>query len=38
VKRFATRYAGGEYDLDPALEAVAADEVLQYDRTDNETR
>ena len=38
VRRFAEQHAGGEYDLDPALEAVAAEEVLHYDESDNETR
>ena len=38
IRRFAVEHAGGEYDLDPALEAVAAEEVLKYDGADNETR
>ena len=38
VRRFALEHAGGEYDLDPVLESVAADEFCEFDEDHRETR
>jgi len=38
IRRFATANAGGEYDLDPALESMAAEELCDFDGADHETR
>jgi len=38
IRQFAIEHAGGEYDLDPALESVAAEELLRFDEDDHETR
>ena len=38
VRRFALGHAGGEYDLDPVLESVAAEELRRFDEDDRETR
>ena len=38
VRQFALEHAGGEYDLDPLLESVAAEELLRFDEDDHETR
>jgi len=38
VRRFAVENAGGEYDLDPALESIAAEELQGFDEDSHETR
>ena len=38
VRRFAMQHAGGDYDLDPALESIAADELRGFDEDTHETR
>jgi hypothetical protein len=38
VRRFAMDNAGGEYDLDPALESIAAEELQEFDEDTRETR
>ncbi len=38
VRRFADEHAGGEYDLDPALESIAAEELCRFDEDTHETR
>ena len=38
IREFATRHAGSEYDLDPTLESIAADETVSYDEDRDETR
>ena len=38
VRRFALEHAGGEYDLNPELESVAAEELRRFDEDDRETR
>ena len=38
VRQFALENAGSEYDLDPLLESIAAEELLQFDEEDHETR
>jgi len=38
IRQFALEHAGSEYDLDPALESVAAEELLRFDEDDHETR
>ena len=38
VRQFALEHAGNEYDRDPALESVAAEELLRFDEDDHETR
>ncbi len=38
VRRFAVANAGGEYDLDPALESIAAEEIHGFDEDSHETR
>lgn len=38
VREFALKHAGSEYDLDPTLESIAADEALRFDEDDHETR
>ena len=38
VRRFALEHAGGEYDLDPVLESVAAEELDRFDEDEHETR
>ena len=38
VRLFANENAGGEYDLDPALEIIAAEELQRFDDGGHETR
>ena len=38
IRRFATRHAGGEYDLNPVFESAAAEELSGDDGDDRETR
>ena len=38
IKRFAVEHAGSEYDLDPGLESIAAEELRDYDGGNRETR
>jgi len=38
VRRFAIEHAGGEYDLDPALESIAAEELRGFDEDPHESR
>jgi len=38
VRRFAMQHAGGDYDLDPALESIAAEELQGFDEDSHETR
>jgi hypothetical protein len=39
IRQFAMEHAGGEYDLDPVLESVAAEELRRFDdEDDRETR
>jgi len=38
VRQFALEHAGSEYDLDPALESIAAEELQGFDEDSHETR
>ncbi len=38
IHEFATRHAGTEYDLDPILESIAADEAVVFDEDEDATR
>ncbi len=38
VRNFAMEHAGGEYDLDPTLESIAAEELCRFDEDDHEAR
>ena len=38
VRQFALEHGGSEYDLDPALESLAAEELLRFDEENHETR
>ena len=38
IRRFASEQAAGEYDLDPALEAAAAEELVRFDEDDDAAR
>jgi len=38
IRRFAVEHADSEYDLDPVLESIAADELRDFDGGDRETR
>ena len=38
VRDFALEHAGSEYDLDPTIESMAAEELRDFDEDDHETR
>jgi hypothetical protein len=38
IQRFAEQHGGGEYDFDPLIESAAADELVDFDEADRETR
>lgn len=38
IRRFAFEHSGTEYDLDPAMESVAAEELRNFDEGPDETR
>lgn len=38
IRRFAKEHAGSEYDLDPTLESMAAEELRDFDEDDHEAR